>query len=144
MYKAGLMLIKIKYRSRIRDSVIKEQSRSSDVEFIAHLSDPDVNLTRFFQSCFEGLGIKDRGVSFEFDESDNQLYCSAYIELDKKPSNEQLDCLVYEVTEQLDCGYYGEDGWFVDVGPNSYYIDLVDHGHTGKQPVSVKIVDRNT
>lgn len=133
------MKVEIKFRSRINESHISEPNSVSDFHVMGDLTDVDASLTKFFERSIPGLKVQDRGISFQCDHGKHLLYCVALFELDKKPSDEQLKQLVHEVMKQMDCGYYGEDGWFVDVGPNSYYIDLIDHSYQGDQPVSVKI-----
>ncbi|KAB0548918.1 hypothetical protein F7R01_15945 [Pseudomonas argentinensis] len=131
------MQIEIWYESTIKDSHIAEPKKIEDKFAIGRLNDPSAEISKFFEGSLLGLVIEDNGIHFKYDPNLDKLYCIALFTCKTKPSQPQLDALIKETSDQVDRGYYGEDGWFVDIGNNSYYIDLVDHDLIESQPASV-------
>ena len=74
---------------------------------------------------------------FEYDENKKSVNSIATYYSDRSLSKEQLDELVECTTELMDRGYYGEDGWFVDIGERSFYILLVDPEAIDTQPLAI-------
>jgi len=131
------MKIQIKYRALVTDDKQKVVSEESIYRQIAGMVDNKAELSRFFEQPVSGLEFRDAGVSFQYDESSHVLLSVAGFYVETPPTDNQLNELTAETTRQMDRGYYGDDGWFIDIGESSYYVQLVDHAHLSVQPVSV-------
>ena len=101
--------------------------------------DVSANISQFFNEKIEGLELVDRGIKLEYDRQTETLFCIVNFIVSTEPNQTQLEQLISETTAQLECGYYGDDGWFVDVGQNSYYINLVDPNFIKEQPSTVSL-----
>ncbi len=133
------MKVEIKYRASVTDD---KQVKVVDAKLFSEIGtyvDNDADISKFFSSIIDGLRVSGGSVVFEHDKAKNLIYCIATYTVDLEPSKAQLDSLVQQSTEQIDCGYYGEDGWFVDTKFGSFYIQLVDPAHRNEQPLSVTV-----
>ncbi len=135
-----MITIEIKYRSRIMPANLVEPTERECLA-IGELADERASLSAFFKRDFSGLGIKDGGVYFQYESDPPCLYCVAVFQADFRPDENQLAHLLEETSRQIDSGYYGEDGWFVDIGQNSYYIIPLDRRYACGQPVAVRVSD---
>ena len=133
------MEIEIWYKSAVRNANIVDNTRAADKAEMGKMNDTSAQLSILFNTPISNLGVEDKGIRFEYDETHDQLFCIASFLLSSKPNKLQLDTLIEETTALIDRGYYGDDGWFVDIGKNSYYIDLVDHDLVGSQPYLVEV-----
>lgn len=141
MLRSLILEIQIKYQSKIKDANIINPNREKDFIKLGELEDKEAKLSTFFNKPMTDLVLIDKGIKFEYDSINEQLYCIAIYTTNTKPNNQQITRLIRETTEQLDRGFYGEDGWFVDIEENSYYIDLIDHNRVDSQPHSVSYID---
>ena len=129
--------LKLKYRALVMDSRQKPVADELVYRHIAGISDDSAALSTHFERPIPGVKISDVGVSFEYDEPSRVLLAVAAFDADIEPSEDQLKELVARTTPLMDRGYYGEDGWFLDIGNRGYYVLLVDPEHPAAQPVSV-------
>ncbi|WP_045420905.1 hypothetical protein [Vibrio campbellii] len=133
------MQVEIKYLSSMTDEQQEKVSNPELYAEVATYSDPEANLSKFFSKKIEGIKVTGGGVSFEYNSANTELYCVASYMVCPEPSSQQLSILVELSTQQIDCGYYGEDGWFVDTSFGSFYIQLVDPEQRTKPPFSINV-----
>ncbi len=120
------MKIEISYRASVRNAD-RTSSVSEDVlEEIGRMKHLDANMSEHFKSKPLCTSVSGGGVKFEYNKNDGAIYTVAIYNTDIEPNDEQLSNIVTESNDLIDLGFYGEDGWFVDVGKESFYIQLWD------------------
>lgn len=110
---------------------------------IGAMRDEEADLTKFFSGNTKGLSLKKGGVRFQYDRESKNIYSVATYFSDTTLSEIQLRELVVLTTDLMDKGYYGEDGWFLDIRQSSYYLQLVEPSGKAAKPVSVLCTPEN-
>lgn len=135
------MKIEVRYNTRLTKCMSKKPSYPKRVlhEIGATYSDAEARLSECFKVPVRGLTLADGGVRFEYDATRNRLYSIAIFFVDTLPSEQQMQALIEQTTDQLDYdGYYGVDGWFIDLY-QGFYLHLVAPHQRRRQPVSVSV-----
>jgi len=133
------MEIDLKYTASVKNNDFENIFDENVYRQLGKLEHLNTNIPEFFASDTAGLKTEKADIKFEYDEKNKHLYTHIVFHVETKPTDIQLSKLARNSTDQLDRGYYGEDGWFVDVGSSGYYILLVDPDTDEKQPVSIEI-----
>ena len=136
------MKIEISYRASARNANKSEPVSEVALEEIGKLEHLNANISGYFSHSPIGISVSGGGVKFGYDCHTNLLTTIAIYETSAKPTEKQLKIIISESNAQIDLGFYGEDGWFVDIGEESYYIELWDKS-VQKQPISIRVNGKN-
>lgn len=90
------------------------------------MSDSDTKISDFFTKKISGLCISGGDVGFVFNTDKQMVYTLLTFRINPEPTTAQIDEIVNQANQQIDLGYYGEDGWFIDLTDGSYYLTLWD------------------
>lgn len=75
MLRSHILDIQIKYQSKIKDANIINPNREKDFIKMGELEDKDAKLSTFFNKPIADLVLIDKGIKFEYDSINKQLYC---------------------------------------------------------------------
>jgi len=132
------MKVNIAYKASVRNADTNGSVSKEVLEEIGNMEHMDANMSEHFKISPLGIIVSGGGIKFEYNKNEGSLYTVAIYDTNIKPNDEQLLTIVAESNDLIDLGFYGDDGWFVDVGDESFYIQLWDKNSSGK-PVSVSV-----
>jgi hypothetical protein len=134
------MKVEITYPARVVNSVRGESAPDDVLIEIGTYDHLDAEISRYFKEQPKGLTVSGGGIRFCYDKARKVLNTIAVYEVDAFPSELQLSVITESSNDMIDLGFYGEDGWFVDVGNQSFYITLWDK-EIDIKPTTIKVIE---
>ena len=134
------MKVEITYPASVVGSVGKESASDDVLIEIGTYDHLDAEISKYFKEYPKGLTVSGGGIRFSYDKELKVLSTIAVYEVDSFPSEQQLSVITESSNDMIDLGFYGEDGWFVDVGSQSFYITLWDKEIDSK-PTTIKVFE---